>query len=318
MRRRDFIAGFAGTAIAWPLAAGAQRERVRRIGVLMSGSEDDSQTNIAALREGLQERGWTEGRNVRIDVRFCSNNPNLFLAYAEELVSLNPDVTVASGIRGTRALQQRTQTVPIVFVQVGDPVVSGVVKSIARPEGNTTGTTNLFLSITGKWLQLLKEIAPAVTRVALIFNPEFTGSENFVNSIEAAAPAIPLKAIRTPVHNTTEISSAIEAFAAEPNGGLIVVPPAFARVDRDLINRLAIQHQLPNVGGGLLSYGADPIDLYRRSAYYIDRILHGAKVSDLPVEFPTKFELVVNLKTAKAMGLKISELFLVRADKVIE
>jgi putative tryptophan/tyrosine transport system substrate-binding protein len=215
-----------------------------------------------------------------------------------------------------------------VFVQVGDPIVSGVVKSIAHPEGNTTGTTNLFLSIAGKWVELLKEAAPQIVRVALIYNPEFTGTEYYLPSIEAAATAIAVKAIRTRVHNTAEIAGAIEAFAAEPNGGLIVVPPlTTSKVDRDLIMRLAVQHGLPAIygdkgsvkQGGLLFYGTDGIDLYRSGAsFYVDRILRGAKVSELPVQFPTKFELIVNLRTAKAMGLTIPGSFLLRADEVIE
>jgi putative ABC transport system substrate-binding protein len=269
--------------------------------------------------------GWTEGRNLRIDVRFGSSDSDRVRAYAEELVSLAPDVIVTTGAAQTRAVQQRTQTIPIVFVQVGDPIASGVVNSIARPEGNTTGITNLFLTISGKWLELLKEAVPGVARVALIFDPQFLVAEIYVASIEAAATAAAIKTIRAPVHNTTEIEHAIDALAAEPSGGLIVVPPPLASPYRQLIFKLAVQHRLPVIvgditaaEGGLMSYGPNRAELFRSGASYVDRILRGAKPRELPVQFPTRFELVVNLKAAKAIGLTIPESFLLRADEVIE
>jgi putative tryptophan/tyrosine transport system substrate-binding protein len=330
MRRREFIAGLGGAAAVWPLAARAQQPTgMRRIGVLLTGAEDDPlyQRYIAVLREELQKLGWSEGRNLRVDVRFGDDNSNRVGAYAAELAGLAPDVIVASGSLQTKMVQQRTQTIPIVFVQVGDPVANGVVKSIARPEGNTTGITNLFPSIAGKWVELLKDAVPRIARVALVFDPELPATEIYMAVIEAAATAIAVKVIRTPVLDVVELERAIDAFAAETNGGLIVIPPTSASLHhRELIDRLAIRHRLPVIyadrfyaaEGGLMSYGSDSVDLYRRVASYVDRILRGAKPGDLPVEFPTKFVLVVNLKTAKAMGLEISPLLLLRADEVIE
>jgi len=327
MRRREFIAVL-GAAAAWPLALRAQQPgRMRRVGVLFSGAEDDPlyQAPMVVLREALQKLGWTEGRNLRLDVRFGSGDSYRVRTYAEELVSLAADVIVTTGAAQTRAVQQRTRTIPIVFVQVGDPVASGVVKSIARPEGNTTGITNLFLSIAGKWLELLREAVPGVARVALMFDPQFPAAEIYVASIEAAATATAIKTIRTPVQNTAEIERAIDALSAEPNGGLIVVPPPLASAYRELILTLAVQHRLPVIvgdataaEGGLMSYGPNRAELFRSGASYVDRVLRGAKPGDLPVQFPTKFELVINLKTAKAMGLTIPESFLLRADEVIE
>jgi putative tryptophan/tyrosine transport system substrate-binding protein len=331
--RREFVAGLGAAAAlrgGWPQAAQAQQGlRARRIGALLTGAEDDPlyRSYLDALREGLQSLGWTEGHNLRIDARFGGDDAGRIRAYARELVGLAPDVIVASGAPQTRALQQQTQTTPIVFVHVGDPVASGVVKSIARPEGNTTGITNLFLSITGKWLELLKEAAPRVARAGLLFNPEFPVNETYIASIEASAAAIAVRTIKMPVRNGTEIERAITPFAAEPNGGLIVLPPPFARADREIINRLTVQLRLTAIysnklnvaGGGLMSYGPDYAELYRRgAASYVDRILRGAKVSDLPVQFPTRFELVVNLKVAKAIQLEIPPQFLLRADEVIE
>jgi putative ABC transport system substrate-binding protein len=328
MRRREFVTLLGGAA-AWPLAArGQQPERMRRIGVLLAGSEDDPyyQAEMAALRGGLQALGWSEGRNLRIDFRYVGIDSNQASAYAEELVSLAPDVIVSSGALQARAVQERTRTIPIIFLNVGDPVANNVVKNIARPEGNSTGITNLFTSITGKWLELLKEAAPLVTRVALIFNPEFPAGETYVASIEAAATTIAVKAIRAPVHNAAEIERTIHAFTAEPHGGLIVVPPPFSSVDRKLIFRLAVEHRVPVVldqkytaEGGLMSYGSESADLFRGGAsIYVDRILRGAKPNDLPVQFPTKFHLAINLKTAKAIGLVIPESLLLRADEIIE
>jgi ABC-type uncharacterized transport system substrate-binding protein len=328
MLRREFIAALGSTTM-WPIAARGQRsEQLRRVGVLVSGAEDDPlyQTPLVVFREALQKLGWTEGRNLRTEVRFARNDPNRAGAYAEELVRLTPDVIVTSGAAQTRAVQQRSQIIPIVFVQVGDPVANGVVKSIARLDGNTTGITNLFLSITGKWLELLKEAVPGVARVALLFDPQFPAAETYVASIEAAAPAAAMRTIRAPVRDTTEIKRVINTLVAEPDGGLIVVPPPLASPYRKVILMLSVQHRLPVMVGdvadviesGLLSYGPDRAELYRTGASYVDRILRGAKPSELPVQFPTKFQLVINLKTAKAMGLTIPESFLLRADQVIE
>jgi putative ABC transport system substrate-binding protein len=329
MKRRKFIALLGGAA-ALPLAARAQQGvRARRIAMLFTGPGSDPvyQAYMTALREGLEALGWTEGRNLHVDARFVGGNAKRVNAYAEELVNLAPDVIVCSGALQTRAVQQQTRTIPIVFVQVGDPVASGVVQNIARPEGNTTGITNLFLSITGKWVEFLKEVAPLLARVALVFNPAFPVAGNYIAAIEAAAATTGVRTIRTPFDDAAEIVGTIDAFAAVPNGGLIVVPPPLAWNDRALILRLALQHRLPAivpdrlhaVEGALLSYGPNATDLFRRGAStYVDRILRGAKPADLPVQFPTKFDLVVNLKTAKAIGLTIPESFLARADEVIE
>jgi putative tryptophan/tyrosine transport system substrate-binding protein len=328
MRRREFIT-LLGGAVALPFAARAQQgARVRRIGLLITGPESDPlyRAYTTALREGLETLGWTQDRNLHVDARFVGGDSKRVGTYAQELVSLAPELIVCSGALQTRAVQQQTGTIPIVFVNVGDPVASGVVKNIARPEGNTTGVTNLFLSVAGKWVELLKEVAPRVARAALVFNPDFPVSGNYMAAIEAAAATTGVKTTRTPFGSATEIERTIDAFA-EPDGGLIVVPPPLAWADRGLILRLALQHRLPvifddrlhAVEGALMSYGPDSADLYRHGASsYVDRILRGAKPADLPVQFPTKFELVVNLKTAKAIGLTIPDSFLSRVDEVIE
>jgi putative ABC transport system substrate-binding protein len=328
MRRREFTILIGGAAV-WPLAARAQQDgRVRRVGVLLFRSESDPeyQAWLAALRQKLQELGWIEGRNLRLDVRFDAADLVRMRGIAQELVGLAPDVIVVSSSAGTRALQEQTQTVPIVFTHVGDPVASGVVRSIARPEGNVTGVTNLFPSIAGKWVELLKEAAPHVVRVALVFNPELPATERYLAEIEAAAAVLAIKAIRTPVRGAAEIEGAIHLFAISQNGGLIMVPPVLAGADRELVLRLAKRHRLPVVStdrfyaaaGDLISYGPDSVDLFRSAAYYVDRILRGAKPGELPVQFPTKFELVINLKTAKAIGLDIPPTLRARADEVIE
>ena len=327
MRRREFITLLAG--VAWPLAAPAQPDdRVRRVGVLLFRSESDPeyQAWLAALRQKLQELGWIEGRNLRLDIRFDAAGLVRMREIARELVGVAPDVIVVSSSAGTRALQEQTRTIPIVFTHVGDPVASGVVKGIARPDGNVTGVTNLFPSIAGKWVELLKEAVPHIARVALIFNPELPASEHYLAEIEAAAAALAVKPIRTPAHNAAEIEHAINLFAASQNGGLIMVPPVLAGADRELILRLAKHHRLPVVSsdrfyaaaGDLISYGPDSVDLFRSAASYVDRILRGAKPGELPVQFPTKFELVINLKTAKAIGLDIPLTLRARADEVIE
>jgi ABC-type uncharacterized transport system substrate-binding protein len=330
MRRREFITLVGGAAASWPLAVRAQQgERMRRIGVLRPGEETDPtmQAYNAALRQELAKLGWIEGRNLRIDLRFATGDVNRVRAYAAELVSLAPDVIVTSGGAATRATQRQTQVIPIVFAGIGDTGDRGTLGNIARPEGNATGFTNFYASLGGKWLELLKEIAPHVTSVAHVIHPEFSTAPNpYFVAMEAAAPALGVKVMLLPVRNVAEMESAIGAFAAEPNGGLVVTGPFNPATQRGTIYRLALQHRLPAIynrrdaiaEGGLIYHGSDSIDLNRRAASYVDRILRGAKPGDLPVEFPTKFDLFVNLKTAKAIGLTIPETFLVRADQVIE
>jgi len=326
LERRKCLAVLGG-AFAWPLGARAQAPRVRRIGVLIYGGEDSrgSQAQVAALRDGLKELGWVEDRNLRIEVRFDSD-PERLRAHAEALVSLAPDIIVVSTNAATKALQQQTQTIPIVFAGVGDPVVNGLVTSLAHPDGNITGVTNLFYSIGGKWLELLKEVAPRLATVAVMFNPEFTTTQGWFTAIEAAAAMFSVKAIRIPVRNPAEIEDTIGTFARAPNGGLIVVPPGLVGAERDMVFRQAVQRRLPAIyqakayalDGGLMSYGADAADLFRQASTFVDRILRGAKPGELPVQVPTKFELAINLKTAKAMGLEIPPMLVARADEVIE
>jgi putative ABC transport system substrate-binding protein len=326
MRRREFIAGFGGAVATWPLAARAQLpDRMRRVGVLTFGTESDParQPFLAAFRNGLRDLGWIEGRNLRIDVRF-GRDPDQLRAAAQELVNLAPDVMVSNTSPATRATLQQTRTIPIIFIGVSDPVLNGLVGSISRPDGNITGITNLFPSVGSKWLELLAEVVPRLARVGIIVNTELPSS--YLPVIEAAAAESAVKAIRIPVRNATEFERAVEAFAAEPNGGLIVLPPVPGGAIGEAIRRLPIKELLPTIypsenyisGGALMSYGPDNADLYRRCASYVDRILRGAQVSELPVQFPTKFKLVINLKTAKAMGLEIPPTVLAIADEVIE
>jgi len=299
---------------------------VRRIGVLTGSTEDDSTTraNFAALREGLAKLCWIEGRNLRIDLRITGSDPDRERANAAELVGVAPDVIVASSAPSTRAAQEQTKTIPIVFTAGNDPVANGLLKNIAQPEGNTTGFTSTVDSLIGKWLALLKEAAPHITRVALVFNPQ-TVNVGYLRSLEAAGPPVGVQTLKTPVRDPLEMVRAIDAFAAEPNGGLLVVP--VLPIDSyQMLHRLAAQYRLPGIhsnrrgvaDGGLMTYATDAPDNYRRAAAYVDRLLRGTKVSELPVQFPTKFELVVNLKTAKALGLKIPESLLLPADEEIE
>jgi len=329
MQRRDFITLLGTSAAAWPLAAGAQQDgRVRRIGVLMGGTEDPmALAAIAALREELAKRGWVEGRNLQMQVRFGGGDVDRFRTLSAELVSLAPDVIVCQTGAATRALQQQTQTIPIVITGAGDPAGTGFVKNIARPEGNTTGITNLYASIGGKWLELLKEIAPRVTRVGLIYNDRIDIIDSVYEPwIEQAALTLGATTFKVLDRDALDIVRALDAFATEPNGGLIIMPPGPTAPNRETIFRLAANHKLPTIGseksyvaeGALLSYGSDAVDRYRRAAAYVDRLLRGAKVIDQPIQFPTRFELLINLKTAKAIGLSVSESFLVRADEVIE
>jgi ABC-type uncharacterized transport system substrate-binding protein len=317
-----------GGALAWPLAAPAKpAERVRRIGVLIYGREDTlvSGGPAASLREGLKEMGWVEGRNLKIDVRFDGEAEGM-RARAEELVASAPDAIVVNTSRATRTLQQLTQNVPIVFAGVGDPVAGGLVASLNRPGGNITGITNLFFSIGGKWLELLKEIAPGLLRVAVITNPNIATRDDWFAAVEQVAPKMGLTASKLASRNDGEIGTAIETFAAEPNGGLVVVPPGIVGAERELVLRLARERRLPAIypyrafsaQGGLMSYGSDTANQFRQSASYVDRILRGAKPGELPIQFPNKFELVINRKTAQAIGLEVPPMLIARADGLIE
>jgi putative ABC transport system substrate-binding protein len=328
MRRREFITLLGGAAAAWPLAARAQQDgRVRRVGILDVGGDGDrlGQARQGDVQEGLAKLGWIESRNVRFDIRNAAGDPDRLRAHADELVSLAPDVIVVVSGPAAQALLQRTRTIPIVFTNVGDPVAVGLLKNIARPEGNATGITNQYQSLGGKWLELVKEAAPRTTRVALLFAPENVNDQYF-SVIDAAAEVLGVKAIRTPYRDAAELERGIDAFAAEPNGGLVMVPPPPSPSNRELILRLALKHRLPTIyaskyypaEGGLMGYGADSVEASRTAATYVDRILRGARVSELPVQFPTKLELVINLKTAKAIGLTIPESLLLRADELIE
>jgi putative ABC transport system substrate-binding protein len=313
----------------WPLAARAQQgERMRRIGVLMNLGSDDAegQARNAAFLQGLQELGWTVGRNVRIEYRWGAGDAELFRRYASELVALAPDVILAGGGAVVPSLLQATRTVPIVFTGTPDPVGAGFVESLARPGGNATGFTIYEYGISGKWLELLKEIAPHVTRAAVIRDPAIAAGLGQWGAIQSVAPSLGVELRPLGVRDAGEIERAITAFAHSPNGGLIVTGSALAVVHRELITTLAARYRLPAVytlplmanAGGLISYGPDSIDPYRRAAGYVDRILKGEKPADLPVQAPTRYELVINLKTAKALGLTVPATLLARADEVIE
>jgi putative tryptophan/tyrosine transport system substrate-binding protein len=328
MTRREFIAVLAGAAIAWPLAARAQQGKpMRRVGVLTSLAENDpeGQARVAAFLEGLQQLGWTDGRNVRIDYRWGAGDPDRYRTYATELVALVPDVILATGGEVTASLQRVTRTVPIVFVLVPDPVGAGLVDSLARPAGNVTGFTPYEYSLSAKWLELLKEVAPGVTRVAVLRDAAIPEVGPFA-TIQAVAPSLGVEVSPIGARDAGEIERAITAFARSSNGGLIVPGSALAAVHRDWIVTLAARTKLPAVyyqrslvtAGGLISYGPEFLDQYRRAADYIDRILKGAKPADLPVQAPTKYELVINLKTARALGLTIPPTLLAIADEVIE
>jgi putative ABC transport system substrate-binding protein len=329
LRRREFITLLGGAA-AWPLAARAQQpDRMRRIGVLMAYAESDpeGQAFVAAFREGLQKLGWTEGGNIRIDTRWATPDVQSIQRFAKELVALQPDLMLSPNTPTTAALLQQTRTIPIIFVNVADPIGSGFVASLPRPGGNVTGFITMEPTMAGKWLELLKEIAPRVVRVALLFNPATaTYIDIYLKPFKAAASSFGVEAIAAPVRDMTEFESVVATQAREPNGGLIVAPDIFMNVHRAEVVELAARHRLPAVYpfrffpelGGLLSYGNDLIDNFRRTATYADRILKGEKPSELPVQFPVKFELVINLKTANALGLDVPLQLQQRADEVIE
>jgi putative tryptophan/tyrosine transport system substrate-binding protein len=327
MRRRDFITLLGSAAAVWPVATRAQQsERMRRIGVLMNISADDpeAQSRMTAFVQGLQQSGWTDGRNMRIDTRWAAGDADRYHRYAEELLALAPDVILASATPSVQALQQATHTVPIVFANVGDPVGMGLVESVARPGGNTTGFSAFELGFGAKWLELLKEIAPRVTRVAVL--RDLTIGPAQLSAIQAVAPSFGVELSPVGVRDADEIERTIAAFARSSNAGMIVTASTSALIHRRLIVMLAARHNLPAVysyryfatTGGLMSYGVNPIDMYRRAASYVDRILRGEKPADLPVQAPTKYELVINLKTAKALGLEVPDRLLARADEVID
>jgi putative tryptophan/tyrosine transport system substrate-binding protein len=330
MQRREFLTLVGGAAVAWPRAARAQQtDRMRRVGVLESRAADDreGQARLAVFAQGLQELGWTDGRNVRIDSRWAAGDAGRYRTYAAELVALAPDVILASASASVTALQQTTRTVPIVFVNVIDPVGAGFVASLARPGGNSTGFTLFEYSLSGKWLELFKEIAPNLTRIAILRDPAIAAGIGQFAVIQAMAPpsfGVELSPIDE--RDGGEIERDIAAFARAPNGGLIVTASSGAVAYRELIITLAARHRLPAVypfryfvtSGGLISYGPDTTEQYRRAAGYVDRILKGQKAVDLPVQAPTKYELVINLKTAKALGLTVPPSLLARADQVIE
>jgi len=331
MRRREFITLLGGAAIGWPRPARAQQpERVRRIGVLMGYAESDHepQSWVAAFQEELRKLGWTEGRNIRTDFRWTAPaDANSMQRFANELVGLQPNVLLSSSTPTTTALLQQTHSIPIVFAAVGDPVGSGFVASLPRPGGNATGFSTIEGSLSGKWLELLKEVVPRVARVALLFNPaSATYAEYYLDPFKAAAASFAVEAIAAPVRDRSELESVFAAQAREPNSGLIVLPDAFTITYRVEITSLAARYRLPAVyawrffaqAGGLLSYGVDVGDNFRRAATYVDRILKGEKPSELPVQAPVKFELAINLKTAKTLGLTIPPLLLATADEVIE
>ena len=332
MRRREFITLLGGSmglpSLLRTSAAQAQESRPRRIGWLSGGTESDSGWLLqrAALLEGLAKLGWVQGRNLQIEFRFGAADPDRLRTYAAELVRFAPAVIVTSQTAATVAVQRQTKTIPIVFTAQGDPVANGMLQNVSRPEGNITGFSTPEPSIAGKWLALLKEAAPHISRVGVLFDPEVgVTSPSYIAAIDAAAPTLSVEVVKTPVHDAVDVVHALDAFAATPNGGLLVLLVA-RPVTLEPTVRLARQHQMPAIyqnwtstaAGGLMSYGVDIAEQSRRAATYVDRILRGAKINDLPVQFPTKFELVVNLKTAKAIGLTIPEAFLLRADEVIE
>jgi putative ABC transport system substrate-binding protein len=329
MKRREFITLLAGSAAAWPVAAWAQPERVRRIGVLMASAADDpvSQARFAAFLQGMSRLGWIDDRNLRIDTRWATTNADDLRRHAAELVALAPEVLVAgTGTATVAPLLQATHILPIVFVIVIDPVGAGFVTSLVRPGGNATGFLMFEYGLSAKWLELLKQIAPGVTRAAVVRDPAVASGIGQFAAVQAVAPSLGLDLTPVDARDALEIERAVTAFARFGNGGLIVTASPVALRHRDLIVTLAARHRLPAVytsgpyvaAGGLISYGPDLLDQYRRAAGYVDRILNGEKPSDLPVQAPTKYELIINLKTAKSLGLEVPPTLLARADEVIE
>jgi putative ABC transport system substrate-binding protein len=329
MRRREFLGVLGGAAAVWPVAARTQQaERMRRIGALITRSADDpeSQLIVGAFLQGLQELGWTLGRNVRIDYRWGAVDEEGLRRYAAEAVGLAPDVILATGSSTVRALQRATSTVPIVFAATGDPIAGGLVATLARPGGNATGFISIEYGMSPKWLELLKQVAPRVTRIGVLRDPTTAGGLGQFGAIQGVAASFGVEVSPIDSRDAKAMERSLGAFARGSNGGLVVTTSRFARRYRDLIITLAARHKLPVVypnrsfviAGGLMSYGTDYIDQFRQAAGYVDRILKGEKPSDLPVQQPTKFELVINLKTAKALGLTLPPTLLARADEVIE
>jgi putative ABC transport system substrate-binding protein len=328
MRRREFITLFGGALAAAPRASFAQTERVRRVGVLMGLAEDDPETRarVAKLQQELEKLGWTEGRNVRIEVRFGASNPERFRRLAQELIAWQPDAIVAHSSPIASALQHETRSVPVVFVNVSDPVGEGFISGLARPGGNFTGILHYEPGIVGKWMAMLKEIAPRLSRVALVTNPKATAYRYFRRAAEAAAPAVAVELVPTHVANAADIERAVAEFARAPDGGLLVPPDITLLAQRAVIITQAERHRLPAVypfrlyvtAGGLMSYGTHQVEMFGQTASYVDRILRGANPGELPVQAPVKYETVVNLKSAKAIGLDVPPTLLVRADEVIE
>ena len=331
MRRREFITLIGSATATWPLAARAQQlDRVRRVGVLSNFAESDleAQSMVEALHQTLQELGWVEGRNLRIDHRWAAGNSTRMQAFAKALIALQPDVIVGHGTPPVTVLQKETSTIPIVFIQVSDPIGAGFIANLAHPGGNITGFTTYESSMVGKWVELLKEMVPSVSRLAFLFNPETAPfvTRYYQGPLESSARSLGMQPSANPVHNASEIEGVIIALARQPGAGLIVMPDSFNIVHRERIIALAAQNQLPAISpyrflvaeGGLMSYGIDLVDLFRRAAAYVDRILKDEKPADLPVQAPTKFALVINLKTAKALGLEVPLHLQQLADEVIE
>jgi ABC-type uncharacterized transport system substrate-binding protein len=332
MRRREFIAGLGGvpaSSLLRPIAAWAQQGEHKRVGVLMNVVQDDpgGQAEVTALHRGLTELGWVEGRNIQVDFRWPGGDIERAQTFARELVALRPDVLIGRSTPTTAALKRETNTVPIVFVNVAEPVELGFVESWARPGGSITGFTNFEGAIGGKWLQMLKEVDPRITRVAVIYNPQtapYAGS--FLRSVQDAAQALAVTVVDAPVQSDTSIEAAMTEFGHQPGGGLVSIPDSFTSQHRDLVIALAARNRLPALyanlvstpSGGLIAYSVDTVDLMQRAAGYVDRILKGAKPGDLPVQQPSKFQLSINLKTAKALGLDLPQTLIARADEVIE
>ena len=329
MQRREFITLLGGGVATWPLAAHAQQpERMRRVGVLMGFTADDPETKarLATFRQGLEKRGWSEGRNVHIEIRFAGGDVNKYGLLAKEPIATRPDVILAHTTPVTIALQRETLVIPVVFVNVSDPIGSGFIANLARPGQNFTSVLQYEAGIVGKWLLMLKEIAPRLERVALVANPKTSAYDYLLRAAEAAAPSLAIKIVPSPVATTGDIKNAIDSLATTPNGGLLVPPDGTTILHRSLVIELAAQHKLPAVysfrafvaEGGLMSYGTDQPEMFRLAASYVDRILRGDKPVELPVQAPTRFETTVNVRTAKALGLTVPPGLLVAADEVIE
>lgn len=329
MRRRDFVTLLGGTIAAWPVVAGAQQpNRMRRIGVLMGIGEGDPEAmpRVEALLKGLRDLGWIPGRNIHLDYRWTAGDLGLTQRFAKEIVELDPDIIVVHSTPAVAALLKLTSTTPMVFALIADPIGSGFVDSLAKPGGRLTGFMNVDAPMAGKWLELVLEIAPKVKQVALVFNPRTSPYHSYLREFEVSAPKAGVQAIPTPVLDAAELERAITALGQQPDTALFVVPDVFVQVQRTLIIKLAEQYRLPAIypyrffptSGGLMSYGIDTVIVFRQAASYVDRILKGTPPADLPVQAPTIFHLVVNLKAAKAIGLTIPEAFLLRADEVIE